>query len=144
MTLEEKLGYFFFDKRQLTRSLTRQGYALEQPSPVPAQDAYVALGQEIVRMVLTEALIRSGVEEAELLRQRLAELLQEEALAQVSEAVGVGFVVKLSAEEKQQRAYEDARVLTETLFAVLAAVYFDGGFRSVREVILRLFQVASE
>jgi len=142
MTLEEKLGYFFFDKRILARALTRTAYAVEQQQNNQVCDdqaAYAAVGAAVLKLVLSELLIRSGCQSGQAIAQQLAALEQPEHLAGISEAVGVGYVIKLGSAEKQQRAYEQPIVLAESLTAVLGGIYFDGGFRAVREVICRLF-----
>jgi dsRNA-specific ribonuclease len=38
MTLEEKLEYYFFDKRILTRALATPAYAIEQQNTQPSED----------------------------------------------------------------------------------------------------------
>jgi ribonuclease III len=139
MTLEEKLGYFFFDKRQLARALTRKAYAVENP-PSEDQEAYGLLGGAVLDTVLTELLIRAGyTTQQAIVSQKLA-LKQMENLAKISETVGIGYVVKLGAQEKEQRAYERPEVLVETLEAAIAAIYFDGGFSAARRTIQGLFK----
>ncbi|HEY9615898.1 MAG TPA: ribonuclease III domain-containing protein [Microcoleaceae cyanobacterium] len=140
--VEEKLGYYFFDKRLLSRALTRKSYALEQPQPCEHQEAYVMLGNAIVTMVLTEALVRAGYQtETELLVKKLElELEREAVLSQVSTAIGLGYLIKLSAAERQQQVEEQPQVLVETLEAAIAAIYFDGGFMAARQAVHRLFR----
>jgi len=140
MQLEEKLGYFFFDKQLLKRSLTSRAYAQEQRPPCEDQEAYSLLGSAVVDTVLTELLIRQGHStQQEIVGQKL-ELKQIENLARLSEAVGVGYVLKLSQAEKDCRAYDDPVVLAEALEAVIGGVYFDGGFGAARRVIHHLYK----
>jgi len=142
MTLEEKLGYFFFDKRILARALTRRAYAVEQQQNNQVcddQEAYLVVGAAVLKLVLSELLMREGCQSCEAIAHRLPDLEQPEYLATISEAVGISYVIKLSSTEKQQRAYDQPVVLAESLAAVLGGIYFDGGFRTVREVICRLF-----
>lgn len=145
MTLEEKLGYFFFDKRLLTRALTSKAYALEQAQKgqmCEDQQAFCVLGDAVLKTVLTELLIRSGFQtKGEITEQKKA-LECEANLAKISEEIGIGYVMKLGEGEKKQKAYEQPRVLAETFEAVIGAIYFDGGYRATREAILRLFQDA--
>jgi ribonuclease III len=139
MTLEENLGYFFFDKRQLSRALTRKAYAMEN-SLCEDQEAYGLLGASVLDAVLTELLIRAGyTTQPAIVAEKLA-LKQTENLAKISEAVGIGYVVKLGVREKQERAYEHPQVLVETLEATIAAIYFDGGFSAARRAVQGLFK----
>lgn len=143
MTLEEKLGYFFFDKRILARALTRKAYALEQKQknqPCEDQEVYRTLGDAVLKTVLTEFLIRSGCTTRQEITVKKIELEREENLARISLNLGIGYVLKLGVGEKQQRAYEQPYVLAETLEAVIGGIYFDGGYSAARQTIRRLFQ----
>jgi ribonuclease-3 len=143
MVLEEKLGYFFFDKRILARSLTRKAYALEQRQKnieCEDQEVYRTLGDAVLKTVLTELLIRSGCTTRQEITTKKIELEREENLARLSASLGIGYVLKLGIGEKQQRADEQPYVLAETLEAVIGGIYFDGGFSAARETIRRLFQ----
>lgn len=139
MTIEEKLGYFFFDKQLLKRALTSRKYALEQGQPGDDQEAYSLLGEAVLDTVLTELLIRAGHSTQQAIVTQKLTLKQIENLARISQEVGVGFMVKLSQDEKQRQAYNDPLVLTETLEAVLGAVYFDGGYGAARRAVCHLF-----
>lgn len=142
MQLEEKLGYFFFDKRLLTRSLTRKAYALEQRQKqitCEDQEIYRTLGDAVLKAVLTELLIRHGCETRQAITVKKIELEREENLARISRDLGVGAMLKLGIGEKQQRADEQPYVLAETLEAILGAIYFDGGYSAARKTIQRLF-----
>lgn len=140
MQLEEKLGYFFFDKQLLQRSLTSRAYALEQTPLKADQEAYSLLGGAILDTVLTELLIRQGHVSQQAIVSCKLELKQIENLARLSEAVGVGYVLKLSQAEKEQRAYDNPLVLAAALEAVIGGVYFDGGFGTARRVVHHLFR----
>jgi ribonuclease-3 len=140
MQLEDKLGYFFFDKQLLKRSLTSRAYALEQMPPCEDQEAYSLLGSAVLDTVLTELLIRQGHLSQQAIVAHKLELKQIEHLARLSEQVGVGYVLKLSQAEKEQQAYDDPLVLAEGLEAVIGGVYFDGGFGAARRVVHQLFQ----
>ncbi|MDX2242614.1 MAG: hypothetical protein NW224_18150 [Leptolyngbyaceae cyanobacterium bins.302] len=140
MTLEDHLDYFFFDKQLLKRSLTSPAYALEQLQPCEDQQAYSLLGSAVLDTVLTELLIRQGhFSQQAIVTQKLA-LKQIENLARIGQAVGVGFMVKLSQAEKERRAYDDPMVLAETLEAVIGGIYFDGGFAAARRTVEHLFK----
>ncbi len=140
MTLEEKIGYFFFDKRILKRALTRQAYALEQALPDTDQDAYLMLGQAVLHTVLTELLIRAGHQGVQEIWEAAIARQTDDQLAAISQELGIGFVVKMSAAEKQEQGYDSPTILADTLKAVIGGIYFDGGFSSARAVVVRLFQ----
>ncbi len=141
--LEEQLGYFFFDKRILARALTTKAYALEQAQKGQTcedQQAFCVLGDAVLKTALTELLIRAGYQAKGEITDKKKELECEAKLATLSETTGVAFVIKLGEGEKQQKAYEQPRVLAETFEAVIGGIYFDGGFSAARETIRRLFK----
>jgi ribonuclease-3 len=93
-----------------------------------------------LKTVLTELLIRRGSDTRQDITTRKIELEREENLARISQAIGIGYVLKLGIGEKQQRAYDQPYVLAESLEAVIGGIYFDGGFSAARETIRRLFK----
>ncbi|MBM0742100.1 hypothetical protein JOY44_10780 [Phormidium sp. CLA17] len=141
MSLEENLGYFFFDKRILARSLTRRSYAMEQPQPCAHQEAYSLLGSALIDAVLTEWLIRSGCDSQQDIVFRKIELKQVENLARIGQALEIGYRIKRGAAENQQNVDEQPDVLAETVEAAIAAIYFDGGYSAARQTIQRIFKL---
>jgi len=139
MSLEEKLGYFFFDKRILARSLTRKAYAMEQPQPCADQEAYSLLGSALIDTVLTEWLIRSGCDSQPEIVFRKIELKQVENLARIGHELEMEYLIKRGTVEKQQNDYE--HLLAETVEAAIAGIYFDGGYSAARQTIQRLFKL---
>lgn len=143
MTVESQLNYFFFDKALLKRALSHHSYQLEQQQAgywIEDQEAYISLGDCLLHTVLTELLIRTGYSSGEEIAHWVDQLTQIEHLAVVSQSIEIDIFVKLGTEEKQQGINADPAVLANTLKAVLAGIYFDGGFSATREVIRRLFK----
>jgi ribonuclease III len=143
MSLEQNLGYFFFDKRLLNRALTRKAYALEQKQQNQIhedQEIYRTLGDSVLKTVLTEFLVRSGCNSRQEITTKRIELEREENLAQLGKSLEIGLFIKLGIGEKKMRAHEQPYVLAETLEAIIGAVYLDGGFSNARGVIKKLFQ----
>lgn len=141
MSLEERLGYYFFDKSILARALTRRAYSLEQnDGQPPDQDAYSLLGNALIKMVLTELLIRTGYHSQFEITAFLLELTSEDNLARIGRALGAGYALKLSSEEKQQQAEDKPQVLAEAVEALLGGIYFDGGLSTARQAVCRLFK----
>jgi len=144
MTLEEHLGYFFFDKHLLKQALTTPAYALEQQQQgqiCTDQQSYTVLGTALVTTVLSELLIRMGYDTRATITEARKPLEAEATLAKIAEDIGVGYVMKLDATAKQNRDVSSA-LLAATLTALVGAIYFDGGFRETREVIRRLYRAA--
>jgi len=144
MSLEEKLGYIFKDKYFIDRALTRKAYALEQKQQnidCEDQEIYRTLGDAVLKTVLIDLLIKSGVNSRGEITNRKKSLEREEGLAQISKALGIGNVLRLGKGEEKQRAEEEPYVLAETFEAVIGAIYLDGGFEACRETIETLFEI---
>lgn len=141
MSLEEKLGYFFFDKRILARSLTRKAYAMEQSEPCADQAAYSLLGSALIDTVLTEWLVRAGCNSQPEIVLRKIELRQVENLARIGQELEISYRIKRSAAEKQQTIDEQLDMLAETVEAAIAGIYVDGGYSAARQTVHRLFKL---
>ncbi len=140
MTIESILGYFFFDKRPLTRALTRRAYVLEQQEFCEDQEGLILLGGAVMDTVLIELLLRAGyATQPEIVIRKLA-LKQVEKLAKISQNIGLGYGLRMSTAENAEQAYNKPEILAETLEAVIGSVYLDGGFGAARQVVQRLFQ----
>ena len=146
MTIEKNLNYFFFDKDLLKRGLTTAEYAIEQQNnnnqSCADQDAYVVLGDRLIQTIVIELLIRYGYTSSSEITHWLQALVTQENLARISRSLEIDIFIKLSTLEKQQNFYEKPEILAATLQAVVAAIYWDGGFRAAAEVVKQLFQDA--
>jgi len=144
MTIEKDLGYTFDDKCYLDRALTRKAYALEQKQQnidCKDQEIYRTLGDAVLKAVLIDLLIGSGVDSRGAITSRKKSLEREEGLAEISERLGIGSYLKLGKGEIKQRADKEPYVLAETFEAVIGAIYLDGGFEACRETIEKLFDI---
>jgi ribonuclease-3 len=144
MTIEEALGYTFSNKSLLERALTRKAYALEQKQQnieCQDQEIYRTLGDAVLKTVLIDLLIKSGVNSRGEITSRKKSLEREEGLAEVSKRMGIGSFLKLGKGEEKQRADEEPYVLAETFEAVIGAIYLDGGFEACRETIVKFFEI---
>ena len=68
------------------------------------------------------------------------ELESQEGLAKISRELGIGPFIKLGLGEKKQNAGEKQYVLSETLEAIIGAIYLDGGFECAKKVIAEWFR----
>jgi ribonuclease-3 len=144
MTIEENLGYTFKDKYFINRALTRKAYALEQKQQnieCEDQEIYRTLGDAVLKTVLIDLLIKSGVNSRGEITSRKKSLEREEGLADISKRLGIGFVLKLGKGEEKQRADEEQYVLAETFEAIIGAIYLDGGFEASKRTIEKLFEI---
>lgn len=120
MTIEDKLGYTFSNKKLLNRALTRKAYANEQKQlnkDIEDQEIFRTLGDAVLKTVLVDLLIASGCKTREEITNRKMELESEEGLAKISRELGIAPFIKMGIGETKQKANEKQSVLAETLEA---------------------------
>jgi ribonuclease-3 len=86
-------------------------------------------------------LIKSGSDTRDEITLKKKDLEREEKLAQIGRDLGIGQAIKLGIGEKKQRAGEEPKVLAETVEALIAAIYYDGGFEAAKETISKWFKI---
>ncbi len=144
MTIEEALGYSFKNGVYPDRALTRKAYANEQKQQhkdCEDQEIYRTLGDAVLKLVLVDELINSGCGTREDITSKKKDLEREEELAKIGRNLGIGQAIKLGIGEKKQRANEEPKVLAETVEALIAAIYYDGGFEAAKETISKWFKI---
>ncbi|VVB96812.1 Ribonuclease 3 [uncultured archaeon] len=144
MTIEEALGYTFSNKSLLERALTRKAYALEQKQQnieCEDQEIFRTLGDAVLKTVLIDILIKSGVKSRGEITSRKKSLEREEGLAEISKRLGIGSYLKLGKGEEKQKADEEPYVLAETFEAIIGAIYLDGGYDAARETVIKWFKI---
>ena len=137
--LREALGDPVLDAGLLERALTHRSYAYEHGG-LPTNERLEFLGDAVLGVIVTETLYRAHPElsEGRLAKLRAA-VVNAKALAEVGRTIGVGGQVKLGRGEEATGGRTKASILSDTVEAVIGAVYLSGGFESARAVVLRLF-----
>jgi ribonuclease-3 len=106
-------------------------------------DAYERLeflGDSVLGVVVTETLFRTNpdLSEGRLAKLRAA-VVNARALADVGRTLGLGEYVRLGRGEESTGGRDKASILSDTVEAVIGAVYIDGGFEVATDVVHRLF-----
>jgi ribonuclease-3 len=96
------------------------------------------LGDAVLGLVVAEALFMAHPEwqEGELTRVR-AQLVSRQHMAEVASAIGLGSHLRLSRGEDRGGLRRKSTVLSNTMEAVLAALFLDGGLEPVRAFVRR-------
>jgi ribonuclease III len=123
----------------LDRALTHRSFAYENGG-LPTNERLEFLGDSVLGLVVTETLYRThpDLNEGRLAKLRAA-VVNARALADVAKTVGLGEHVKLGRGEEITGGRSKASILSDTVEAVIGAVYLSGGFDAAREVVHRLF-----
>jgi ribonuclease-3 len=137
--LRKLLGDPVLDPDLLDRSLTHRSFAYENGG-LPTNERLEFLGDSVLGLVVTETLyeVHSELSEGRLAKLRAA-VVNARALADVARAIGLGEHIKLGRGEEITGGRTKASILSDTVEAVIGAVYLSGGFENARAVVHQLF-----
>lgn len=132
--LEAALGYRFTQQALLRQALTHSSYAADN------NERLEFLGDSIVDMVVSMLLFERfpNCREGELSRLR-AQFVKQEGLYDIAKRLALGGYLLLGEGEHRSGGRQRPSILADALEAVFGAIYLDGGFEAVSEVIGRLY-----
>ena len=138
--LQEALGYSFSAPALLRRALVHKSHKNENPSIGEDNERLEFLGDAVLSLLAGHLLmdLRPDASEGDLTRMRAA-VVNEGALAQVAQRLGLGERLLLGRGEEQTGGRKKPSLLADACEAVLGAAYLDGGFAVARDVCERLF-----
>lgn len=137
--LQAVLGYRFSNTALLRNALTHSSYVNESSSKgCQSNERLEFLGDSVLGVVVAEHLYQAfpQLPEGELSRMR-ASVVCEESLAEVALRMNLGSFLLLGHGEDKSGGRKRASILSDAVEAVIAAVYLDGGFDTVRGLVLR-------
>lgn len=116
-------------------ALTHPSYANEKG--IADYERLEFLGDTVLQLVVTRHLFReySHLREGQMTRVRAA-VVRKETLAEVANALGMGEALRLGKGEIQSGGREKTSILADAMEAVVGAVYEDGGWKSVRRLVM--------
>jgi ribonuclease-3 len=138
--LEKAIGYSFKNVMLLQNALTHSSYANEcWHDSLKSNERLEFLGDSILGMVVAEYLYRTFPDrpEGELTKMR-ADMVCEQALAEVAERLCLGEHLLLGNGEEQTGGRGRASILADAVESVIAACFLDGG-RSAAEGFINRF-----
>ncbi|HEV2213789.1 MAG TPA: ribonuclease III [Terracidiphilus sp.] len=144
--LEAALGHGFARRELLVRALTHRSLANQQAAKAASvkdesagdNERLEFLGDAVLGLAVGESLFLAHPEwsEGELTRVR-AQLVSRHHMAEVAAAIGLGGHLRLSRGEDRSGLRRKGTVLSNTMEAVLGAMYLDGGLEPVRGFVRR-------
>lgn len=142
--LRAALGNPTLDAEKLDRALTHRSFAYENGG-LPTNERLEFLGDSVLGIVVTETLFRAHPDfsEGRLAKLRAA-VVNARALAKVARTIGLGQHVKLGRGEETTGGRDKASILSDTVEAVIGAIYLSGGFENAAAVIHLLFDPMME
>jgi ribonuclease III len=137
--LRAALGDPELDDEMLDRALTHRSFAYENGG-LPTNERLEFLGDAVLGVVITDTLFRThpDLSEGRLAKLRAA-VVNARALAEVARTIGLGDHVKLGRGEETTGGRDKSSILSDTVEAVIGAVYLSGGFEAAARVVHLLF-----
>ena len=137
--LRDALGDPTLDPELLQLALTHRSYAYENGN-LPTNERLEFLGDSVLGVVITETLY---VTNPDLSEGRLAKLraavVNARALAEVARTIDLGQHIKLGKGEEATGGREKSSILSDTVEALIGAVYLSAGFDEAARVVHLLF-----
>jgi ribonuclease-3 len=137
--LENKLGYSFADPALLEEALRHSSFVNEmQGKELPDNERLEFLGDAVVNLITGHLLMMyyPDFNEGHLSRMR-AHLVNEFQLSNIAAELGLGEYVQLGKGESLTQGRKKPSILANTFEALMAAVYLDGGYPSVFQIVSR-------
>lgn len=142
--LEKRIGYSFFDIKNLQTAMTHSSYANEQKSRglnYPSNERFEFLGDAVLEIVISEYLFTNYKDRGEGTLTKMRQFLVcEKTLAKIAAEIELGDYINLGRGEELTDCRTRPKVLADALEALFAALYLDSkhsGF-DYRNVILNL------
>ena len=137
--LREVLGVPDLDPELLEHALTHRSFAYEN-GQVPNNERLEFLGDSVLGLVVTDTLFTNhpDLPEGQLAKLRAA-VVSAKALAVVARTLGIGDHVRLGRGEETTGGRDKASILSDTVEAVLGAIYVQFGIERASEVIHTIF-----
>jgi ribonuclease-3 len=135
--LQAALGHGFGRPELLRQALTHRSFGS------PHNERLEFLGDSVLNCTVAGALYNrfSGIKEGELSRLR-ANLVRQEALAEIARTLNLGDCLQLGEGELKSGGAQRPSILADALEAIFGAIYVDAGFNVVRDVVERLYEPA--
>lgn len=133
--LERKIGYTFTNKELLKKALTHTSYAYEHN--VESNEKLEFLGDSILEFISSVYLFQnySHLKEGEMTKVR-ATVVCEKSLYKVAKMHNFSDFLYLGKSERQSGGEDRPAILADSVEAVIAAIYLDGGIENAQRFII--------
>ena len=133
--IEKSIGYIFRNKELLKKALTHTSYAYE--NKVDSNEKLEFLGDSILEFVSSKYLYQKYPElkEGEMTKVR-ATVVCEKSLYKIAKMHNFSDFLYLGKSEKRTGGNQRPAILADSVEAVIAAIYLDGGIEKADEFIV--------
>lgn len=139
---QQAIGYTFHKPGLLDEALTHTSYVNEIKDQASKDNERLEfLGDAVLALIISEHVASACPDLTEGALSKLrSHLVSEATLATVARRLGLGRLLRLGRGEEHTGGREKESILANTLEAVLAAVYLDGGPEAARSFCLKAFE----
>jgi ribonuclease-3 len=144
--LEETLGYKFQNLELLERALTHRSWAYEQKPFGDEEEirslqneSFEFVGDSVLGLAVVEHLFNNHPDATEGdLSLMKHSLVSRKTLAKVSGKINLGEFIRVGRGEEKTGGRRKQALLADSMEAVLAAIFFDGGYIQARNVVQKI------
>lgn len=135
--LQERIAYKFRNKMLLHEALTHASASYGQKG-VPDYERLEFLGDRVLGLAISDHLFQAfpNAPEGDLAR-RFNSLVRKDTCADVATDLALGAHLKLGDSEAMAGGRRKRTILADSCEALLGAIYLDGGWEAVKEVIAK-------
>ena len=142
-SLEKNIGYSFKNKELLKNALTHTSYAYEKN--IKSNEKLEFLGDSILEFISSKYLYNNfpKLTEGEMTKVR-ATIVCEDSLYEVAKRHNFSDFLYLGKSEKSSNEQTRPAIMADSVEAVIAAIYFDGGLENAEKFIVENLKEAAE
>jgi ribonuclease-3 len=138
-SIEMALGHSFADADLLVHALTHTSFTAENHGAT-SYERLEFLGDAVLELSTTDVIFSLLVDASEGRMTRVrASVVDITTLAEVARAVGLADLIRLGVGEARSGGAGRDSILSDTMEAVLGAIYIDGGYEVAHAVIAKLW-----
>lgn len=139
--VETNFGYTFKNKDLLLEAITHKSFYYETGKLLKSYNERLEyLGDTVLNLLISDFLYHNFPDAEEgPLSQRRAAIVSEEGLAAVAQILQLEEVLLLGKGEKLLTINKKNRMLSCALEALIGAIYIDGGFEAIKDVLKKVF-----
>jgi ribonuclease III len=134
---QRNIRYHFKNRTYLEEALRHSSYVNEQPQDdLRDNERLEFLGDAVVNLIVSHMLMSRDptLNEGDLSRIR-AGMVNESQLADLARDINLGTFIQLGKGEMQTNGRDKNSILADAFEAVMAAIYLDGGFNQVFQIV---------
>ena len=133
----KRIKYSFNNPELLVRALTHSSFS---SATRPDNQRLEFLGDRVLGLVIAQTLLEKDISASEgVLAPRFNAMVRKETCAEIAREINLGEVLKLGNSEMASGGRKKQAILGDTMEALIAAIYLDGGFVVVSNFITQLW-----